>query len=560
MLHQLPALQIVVPLLSAPICVLLRHHAAARLWARAMFGWGVTGHRVGDRRPAERRILETHTPRRGTVRGRSILIAGFTVVMVSCGGETGVPAASPPPTTATAPTTTLAASTTTTAPVTTLAASTTTLDAGFTVTSEDGDVEVDVPQGASAGDPGIVIRLLEPEEYPPELASAAQNPGTRIYNLEPDGTGFAAPVRVTRRIPIENFGDLAATEVPVVYLITRNPEGEYSLLDEMHSMRNGDYIEVSGELSHFSPIISLYGQVKVEITPEVSYTEFATETGSSGLSVDIWFRSDDGSPLIAPDTVDPDGRSRADFLRFDLSRGSTRVFCDGIGEARPRIGSWVDFRVDPEPGQAGLNGPSALIPGVESAPVLMKIAQPFRCLDPETSLVGTPLTLTYQVDHPGGIVGIPGEDFKGGLSALFGTLADSGAFDGGWIGLIGDLNGNGIIDLNDSMLEMQRTEPSSIGPGYVLPLYGYGSYFLYAVDGNSYPDLPAWESRSRSVEDGLAWFADLFTGEGRFETSLGVVGGEGGPMSIGVGSPENTGETEGSIIPLLHDWNKYFRD
>src|SRR3972149_4644973 len=114
------------------------------------------------------------------MRHRYAVALAFLLVLVACGDDTGGSTS--------AVSTTVA--TTTTAPTTT------TTPPGFEVTSEDGDLTVEVPFEAMASDPGITIRLLAGDEYPPELASAAENPKSRIYNLEPDGTVFAAPVTV----------------------------------------------------------------------------------------------------------------------------------------------------------------------------------------------------------------------------------------------------------------------------------------------------------------------------------------------------------------------------
>ena len=113
------------------------------------------------------------------------------------------------------PTSSLATSATTTSTVTmattsTVAPTTAPAPRAFTVTSDDGDVVLEVPAGAIAEDPGIVILRLQPEEYPEVLAGARELPGTVVYGLEPAGLEFAEPVRISRRIPVANFGETRA--------------------------------------------------------------------------------------------------------------------------------------------------------------------------------------------------------------------------------------------------------------------------------------------------------------------------------------------------------------
>jgi len=145
---------------------------------------------------------------------RPLAVATILSLLISaCGDDDTAEPTSSLATSATTTSTVTMATTSTVAPTTaTTSSSTTTAPAprAFTVTSDDGDVVLEVPAGAIAEDPGIVILRLQPEEYPEVLAGARELPGTVVYGLEPAGLEFAEPVRISRRIPVANFGETRA--------------------------------------------------------------------------------------------------------------------------------------------------------------------------------------------------------------------------------------------------------------------------------------------------------------------------------------------------------------
>lgn len=472
------------------------------------------------------------------MRARRLVIVGLALVMVAaaCGDDA-------PGQESSTSTVTLASSSTT-APTTT----TTTEPPPIDFTSDDGAVEVRVPNGV---DVEVTIEVVAPEDYPPELASAAQNPNSRIYRLGPAGATFDEPVRVRRTIEIENIGDLGPNEIPVVYLMTRSEDGTYELLDNLQSMRTGSVVEVSGEATHFSELVTLYGQVRARLTFDDTHSVFATEEDTD-FFVGVEFKDSDGNPLNAPAGLLSYAHSRSDFIETDDSGPMPSFTCTGLGETTPRIGFRVTLAAQYEAGQAGLVGPNALAPEIQQAEMLLKVAAPFECLDPATSIL-QPARLGAWVDHPGGDAGIPGEDFKGGLSGLFGYLQGAGAFDGSHVGLIGDANGNGIIDSNDAIYGMYSTGSGVQGQDFTLPLFGYGVYFFYALDGGSFSDLDGWgSSPAMSVEEALQWLSLRYDGPGRFDTSIGVFSVDGMmPLPIQVGPPEGGDEFDGEFIGFV---------
>lgn len=463
------------------------------------------------------------------------LILGL-LVLGACGDGGSADSTTPPEVT----TSSSSAATTTTA------GTTTTIPSGFIVTSEDGAVTVEVGPDAIDVDPGITVDLLAPEDYPPELAAAATNPSVRIYELGPAGLQFDAPVRVTRTIEIDQFGLVSDTAIPVVYLMTRTEDGAYEVYDDLRVRRVGDVVEVSGTTTHFSPLVGVNGQVQAEINPGPGHSVFATEVGLGNAFAGVTFRGADGTELNAPPF---EWVTDEDFANF----------CASVGRVDVGFGVTATLAATPDPGQAGLVGPNALAPGIESVDIVLEAQVAVDCLDPDTSLVGTMYSFDAKVDHPGGAAIVPNEDFRGGLSALAGSLTDTGRFDGAWIGLIEDLNGNGIIDLNDEFLRMRQMERSGSGGVpvdgvFVSPLYGYGGYFVYVIDALSFGDLSTWGNSPMSIADAVVALAGLFVGEGRPETAIGVLGDLGIPLGILVGPPESSHVAEDSVLPLLEDW------
>ena len=71
------------------------------------------------------------------------------------------------------------------------------------------------------------------------------------------------------------------------------------------------------------------------------------------------------------------------------------------------------------------------------------------------------------------------------------------------------------------------------------PLYGYGNYFVYVIDAPQYSGLP--QGQQWNVGEALSLFRANYTGTGRFEASIGVVGSSAGLFQYQVGPQE--GET-----------------
>lgn len=430
-----------------------------------------------------------------------------------------------------------------TSPPTSLVASTS-APGGFTVTSADGDLEVDVPPEALAADPGITIRLLAPDEYPPELAGAADNANSRIYDLGPDGLTFDAPVRVTRRIDAAAFDNLADDMTPLVALVTRAADGTYQAFDDLRVIRYGDDVKVSGTTTHFSPVVSINLEQYAKGSLDSSHLGYATEVGT-GLQIGYSFSSAGGSSLVPPDIVEPIGYSRSELFDFAGKGTMLELNCTQAGEARPRIGVRFTLEQTAADGQVGLGALNTLVNMLNRLEMEVKFVPNFLCLDPESSFLGkiNPIKITAAVDHPGGTKYIADGNFNGGLSGAQVKFELPYGVDGAWAGLIADTDGDGKPSAADTMYQPWTIAPyGGQGYGYVAPLFGYGNYFVYMIDNTQFSAAPA--GASLKLADAIGGYYDNYTGAARFETAFGILSVGQDPFILKVDAAEQEVEAD----------------
>ena len=473
------------------------------------------------------------------MRSRTAMASALALVVGACGGGTGS-------------STTAASSTAATTTTTTTAETTTTMVPGFEVASEDGDLTVEVPFEAMATDPGITIRVLAPEEFPAELAGAADDPDARIYQLEPEGLVFAAPVEVTRRIDASRFEGLTADMVPLVALVTHNPDGTYEAYADQTVIRRGEDVFVSGTTTHFSPAIAINLGGYVEARLDDYHFGYATEKDTS-LQIGYRFYGSDLAALSAPRGVEPVGYTRSDAVQFGVSDSMLDVRCTDIGQAMPRMGVRFTLDADAPEGTLGMGILPGLMPTLGSLDMMAKIVADLVCLDPITSLILSVAAFSFSIatDHPGGVSYIPDENFYGGLSGAKLAFPYSDRLAGAWAGLICDNDDNGAIGPNDTFYAPWNLERDGDTLGYVAPLYGYCQYFVYLIDGAQYSGKP--EGQDWNVGTVVSLLRDKYTGTGRFESSIGILATSSGLFRYEVG-PEET-QTTGDDVEV---WQMLF--
>jgi hypothetical protein len=254
------------------------------------------------------------------------------------------------------------------------------------------------------------------------------------------------------------------------------------------------------------------------------------------------------------------GRSRSEHISFTFD-GMNGVACDEpmVEPYNIRFGFRVNLDAGATESEVGLRTTPLLVPGVERIPLLVKSVIPMFCLDPGLSLLGEQVDLKLQTDHPGGEVYIPNADFGGGLSGSWGMIAlrarpePSLRFD--YIGLICDLNGNGMIDPTDAMYQPFPIDFSTADMGnFVLPLFGYADYFAYGLDSTQFGNMIMTDSSGMPLSEALGDMFSWHTGDGRPEAAFGVFGDDDGPAVYTVGPAEDAYEGTFTAAQL---WYKF---
>jgi hypothetical protein len=352
---------------------------------------------------------------------------------------------------------------------------------------------------------------------------------------------------------VGNFANVPDNGVPLITLVVTSDDGEtFELLEGAEVIRDGDEFLVRARIGHFSTLVSIYEQQYAVIDTHQIGADLATEVGAS-IIADVSFFEDGGTPLTTPPGVAPSGWTRAaEVSFFDPDRyGGLGVSCEGLGEFR--VGLRYDLTLPAEetdPAAPGLRATPQLTGSGAPAGIRFKFAAPLKCLDPDTAVTGRSVEGSVGTDHPGGQVLIPNENFRGGRSGLYGTfvLSPSVSWADPLVGLIEDSNRNGAVDPTDRLYPASPAGAEGEGLGFVAPLFGYGDYFLYTLDG---ADFDGGTAGPAPVGESLADLLGSFRGEGRFETSIGLLGIDGIPFVHSVGSGEGPVDASGELLIFI---------
>ncbi|MCB2224160.1 MAG: type II and III secretion system protein [Actinobacteria bacterium] len=416
---------------------------------------------------------------------RRFLVLGvaLSLLAAACGGDDGAASSIPSTTAATAGPSTTAS---TVAPATTAAA-------GFSVSSDDGRVAIDVPADAIGTDPGITVSALAPADAPDDLA--ALDPPAWAYALEPGALEFDAPVAVTVTIPVEELaGTVPDGATPAVILITTASGGDgWEPLGGQVIRRDGGTVTVTGTTDHFSRLAAVPTQVSVEARfLDVSQDAVATLgfdwVGMGGITLSP---PGTGSVSFLPQGTD------AEALAATVGDGGATVPCP------PMVTSLLgDLRLEallPALEAAGGDTGAVALPqitGIDTVRTTFEVGLELVCRPTITAEGGVQIDIA--VDHPDGEEIIPGEAWGDGLSGMLVVM--SAVFPGVVVGLICDVDNDGRIGPADLMYP---PVPATTGDGTttaVLPLYGYGDYFVYVLDGPAPRELQT----AVQVRDGAA--------------------------------------------------------
>ncbi len=223
----------------------------------------------------------------------------FAVVMAGCGSSVPV---SPSPDPVVTPVPSLASSPSpspTPEPSPVITPSPAPTSPARTVTSDDGLLTVDVPAGALPIGVNLTAMAQDEADLPPELAGLDVR--SAFYKLEPDGTVFASPVTITRRVALKDLGlKLANDGLPVLALALRSAGGTWEWLDDQQLMFDGSFVVVSGAASHASQVFAFGG---------TTFTRFSLDDQSPrpiGSSVTLTSTLDFPDDAVDPPTLGDD--------------------------------------------------------------------------------------------------------------------------------------------------------------------------------------------------------------------------------------------------------------
>lgn len=135
------------------------------------------------------------------------------------------------------------------------------------VTSDDGALTLEIPNGAVDESTEITITAVAQGELPEPL-NTVRGAGTG-YRLEPDGLEFSEPVAVTLELSRAELEGEPENGISAYALVTQSDNGELEVLPEQLTewKRGDDLVTVRGELRHFSWIGRTQGSLRLEIEP-----------------------------------------------------------------------------------------------------------------------------------------------------------------------------------------------------------------------------------------------------------------------------------------------------
>ena len=328
-------------------------------------------------------------------------------------------------------------------------------------------------------------------------------------------------------------------ETPFVVLATTTADGSgFEPVAAPALERSGDSVFVSGEITHFSALAGLSLQLTIEMALHSIERSTSVEPGIDwrfGLQV----RNQEGE-IVEGMTIEGHGE---DAGSSGIASGPTGPLSTILCEFSGRTPQGISFDVDTSQAQD-------VHTFYRRLPLFSSLAEDDRTPLPHgwavrysgaficpPTVVGTPVSGSSVVDHPGGPQIVP--HFGGGRSA---ALTDydlppgyvgqepGDSLWGDWEqvhwGLIRDNNSNGHFDEPDIVYQPVSAETDGTS---VLPLFSYGQYIPYATAsaGEAPPSFSPFP-----LADGGA-FLEHFDPLG-----FGLLGDADGPHTIVVGSGE----------------------
>jgi hypothetical protein len=156
--------------------------------------------------------------------------------------------------------------------------------AGGTVASADGRVALVVPAGALGASTAIVITEVSGDKVPANIRPAAADV---VYRLEPAGTRFDVPARLTVRVPPSVADEIA--------LMLHESAGSFEFPANLTTTNSSTERVVEADVSHFSyMLVKNAPEVRIKATPSVASVPVG---GEFTVAVEVTNRS--GHSLLA---------------------------------------------------------------------------------------------------------------------------------------------------------------------------------------------------------------------------------------------------------------------
>ncbi|MDZ7810756.1 MAG: MBG domain-containing protein [Arhodomonas sp.] len=255
---------------------------------------------------------------------------------------------------------------------------------GGTVTSSDGRLVLDFPEGALPADNTITIERFSTDELPSEFQGVEAG---AAYALGPDGLSFDEPVQVrfdTQADPVNAEG---ALEAPTGIVLTEG-NGTATPIPEQQTRLSPDGVLLTGTLRHFSTLATTSGNSVVTISG-VPHTMVEGETFTAKATVAVEPFADEAIEIreagyrdhVAGDAriVPPETPTFETALRSPaepppekvrLVRAEVEYRCQNEGEQEYKPA--VDFILAPQP-------------DLRDIPRSVGLRQAVFCLDPDAA-------------------------------------------------------------------------------------------------------------------------------------------------------------------------------
>lgn len=133
---------------------------------------------------------------------------------------------------------------------------------GGTVTSDDGNLTIEIPPGALTEDTEIAVISIPVEEAPEQLRALASS--DTAYGLKPEGLEFEIPAVAQLRVDPDS-ADNGTKTIPAYALFIQGKDSPAELLHELETDATSEdgSVLVTGQLSHFSYLIQYEPELEV---------------------------------------------------------------------------------------------------------------------------------------------------------------------------------------------------------------------------------------------------------------------------------------------------------